>query len=77
MAPLISLMTSVEMCQFVHDAIMVPNIKPGRKPIRVSLSTNSYKLPCQEISLILTAGGHIHSYFGIKNEILSSMILAS
>lgn len=77
MAPLISLMTSVEMCQFLHDAIMVPNIKPERKAMRMSLSTNSYKFPCQEISLILTAGGHIHHIWMIKSEILSSMILAN
>lgn len=58
MAPLISLMTSVEMCQFMHDAIRVPNIKPERKAMRVSLVTN---FPVKK-SPLLAAGGQIHSY---------------
>jgi len=77
MAPLISLMTSVERCQFAHDAIMVPNIKPERKAMRVSLITNSYKFPCQGNSLVLTLEDTFTHSSMIESEILSWMILAS
>jgi len=71
MAPLISLMTSVERCQFAHDAIMVPNIKPERKAMRLSLITNSYKFPCQGNSLVLTLEDTFTHSSMIESEILS------
>lgn len=57
----ISLMISVEICQFMHDTIMVPNIKPERKAMRVSIQILT-NFPVKSVKL--TAGGHIHSCLG-------------